>query len=355
MAKRDPNKTARNKRVKELKEQRRDLLGQVLKDTGIETEQSLNAIIGSKNDTYFDLKHDVISSAEEFIKRWISELVRHAKTEGSSNRILTLAQNHDSFKQYLLNFLEGSFYKHYDELYRVRPTVDKATLWIGQERANYGLLVTPRFKNGQWENDKSEIRAFKKEYWTIGHILETGLVVPGDEERITFSSVDNYLAFFKSTLVRASGSPYEKAIANAYKEYVLSSQNQERVPLLIPEFRYLGVARDHVYRLDFMVINPYTQSRVGFELSPWSTHGKLTGTKDKLQKEINAEASANFEKEMKKHRSYFKEHDVTVLIYTDSNLADCNKIFNEDISPLLEVTPTIKPMDFISFSKLFST
>ncbi len=165
-----------------------------------------------------------------------------------------------------------------------RPTVNEAELWIGQNNADFGLFISPRFKNGQWENDKSEIRHFKKRYWSIGHVLETGLVVPDKDEKITFNDVDAYLTFFKSVLVRSAGSKYQDEIAEMYAEYVRNAEKPEDVPLLIPEFRYDGREKKHKYRLDFTVINPDTMDKVGFELSPWSSHGRLTGTKDKTQK-----------------------------------------------------------------------
>lgn len=78
------------------------------------------------------------------------------------------------------------------------------------------ILVTPRFENGEWENDVSEIRHFQPDYWTVGHVMKTGLVVPHVCEKIEFSSVEQYLAFFKNVLVRPSGSPYELQIAEKY-------------------------------------------------------------------------------------------------------------------------------------------
>ena len=62
MAKRDPNKTARNRIILKLKEELRELLPAVLKKTGIPNEASLNAQLGSRNDDYFDLKNDIINS-----------------------------------------------------------------------------------------------------------------------------------------------------------------------------------------------------------------------------------------------------------------------------------------------------
>ncbi len=106
---------------------------------------------------------------------------------------------------------------------------------------------------------------------------------------------------------------------------------------MIPEFRYRGLEKSHRYRLDFMVTNPYTLNRYGFELSPWSNHGKRTGTKGKTQKDINLEAQANFEKEAKKLRAYFKTHGVYTQVFTDEQLTDCPKLFNDEIRPLLDV------------------
>jgi hypothetical protein len=50
-------------------------------------------------------------------------------------------------------------------------------------------------------------------------VLQSGLVVKDDPDKIEFKDVDAYLTFFKNTLVRASGSTYEKEIA---KRYILS-------------------------------------------------------------------------------------------------------------------------------------
>ena len=81
-------------------------------------------------------------------------------------------------------------------LYKMRPQVQEAEVWIGENNADYGLLVSPRFANGQWENDKSEIRHFQKRYFSIGHVLATGLVIPGKDAKITFNNVEEYLTFF---------------------------------------------------------------------------------------------------------------------------------------------------------------
>ena len=349
MAKRDPNKTARNRIIQAIKEELRSLLPAVLHDVGLASEASLNAKIGSKTDDFFDLKHDVIHSHDEFVIRWLKGLKIAAIDEGQAayHWIYDNLKKHDSFKKYVLLFLKRSYLKHFEELSKKRPDVDEALAWIGQTNANYGLLITPRFRNAEWENDKSAIRSFDKAYWTIGHVMQTGLVIPGKKDKIfKFADIDQYLLFFTDTLVRNSGSPYEYDIACHYSDFVKAHESPESVPLLIPEFRYDGLAKKHIYRLDFLIIDPYTLEKVGFELSPWSTHGYLSKIGGLTQKEINEMAKDNFENEMKKHRSFFKKHGIYCLIYTDDSLKDTKKLFDEEIKPFL--TPD-RPQHQLSF------
>jgi len=348
MAKRDPEKSARNRIIGKIKDELRALLPTVLAETGAISEESLNAKIGSKHDEFFDLKNEVILSQDEFTNKWLRGLKAAATTHGSDayTWILGNIKNSASFKKYLLLFLKRSYLKRFDELSKNRPKSSDSVLWIGQENANYGLLVTPRFVGGEWENDKSEIRKFDHGYWTIGHVLKTGLVIPGKNKIFKFNDLEQYLLFFTDTLVRNSGSGYEYAIAEQYADFVRESENPLDVPLLIPEFRYRGLEKKHKYRLDFLLINPYTLNRYGIELSPWSTHGYLSKTKELTQKKINEVAQGNFEKETKKLRDYFKTHGIYTLIYTDEQLADCVSLFSNDIAPLLKAE---KPSNQLSF------
>ena len=348
MAKRDPNKSARNRIIESLKKELRELLPTVLKETGERSEAALNATLGSKNDEFFDLKNDVIHSQDQFVNQWMTGLQKAALAEegGAVVWLWKSLKKYPNFRRYTLLFLERSYLKHFEELSKNRPSLDESELWIGQKNAHYGLFVTPRFAGGKWENDKSEIRALKVPYFTIGHVLQAGLVIPGKNNRVTFKDVEQYLTFFQETLVRNSGSQYEYDLAGLYCDYVRNHANPLEVPLLIPEFRYDGLAVKHVYRLDFLVINPYTFDKTGFELSPWSTHGYLYKTKELTQAQINAMAADNFAKEMKKHRSFFKKHGVMCLIFTDDDLQDIQGIFDEYVLPCLEPE---KPKTQLSF------
>jgi len=355
VAKRDPNKTARNKRIAAMKERLRALLPQVLKETGIGGEASLNAKIGGKADEFIDLKNEVITSPEHYASLYLDGFKGSLSTTGfrtSYDEMYNQFNRSKAAQEYLLLFLERSYLKHFDELSKKRPSVAEAEIWIGQNAADYGLLVTPRFAKGEWENDKSEIRHFKPAYWTIGHVLETGLVIPGKDKRMPFPNVDAYLDFFENVLVRHSKSPHQIKLAERYSAYVRASAKPLAVPLLIPELRYEGRAIKHKYRLDFCVIDPVTMQKTGFELSPWSTHGELTGTKGKTQKQINAEASANFDKEMHKHKQYYKKHGIFALIYTDADLADVDGVF-ADIEDCLDPKPVNAQLNFHLLSGFF--
>ena len=340
MAKRDPNKTARNKRDKEITAELKTLWPTVSADTGVTDLQSFNALIGGKAATFIDLKNSVIKSADEYISSYLAGFKTAREDDGwtaggASFSAETLVKNFATLtktkavKQYFLLFLQRSFLRHYDELIRERPSATDAEVWIGQNNSDYGILITPRYKNGEWENDQSEIRHFPKLYWTIGHVLTSGLVVQGDAKPLHFGTVDAYLEFFLKVLVRPSGSKHERDIARLYCDYAKGQERPEDVPLLIPELRYNGKDKKHKYRMDFCIIDPVTLKKIGIELSPWSTHGLLKGTKDKTQKQINEEAPANFEKEASKMRDYFQKHRITTLIYTDTQLADIDLVFKE--------------------------
>lgn len=360
MPKRDPELTARNKIINGLSQEIKDLLPEVLKVTGFDSVFSLNGKIGGKFAQFIDIQNEVITSPDHFISLWLQGYKEDLQSRGSyaenSNLYETyrLLQKHSVFKDYLFLFLRRVYLRNFDALSKKRPTIEDAEIYIGQNNANYGILVTPRFVSGDfWENDKSEIRHFKKQYWSIGHILETGFVIPNKNDRITFRDIPDYLNFFVNVIVRNSGSKYEMEIAELYREYVLAHSRPENIPLLIPEYRYEGIDVIHKYRLDFTIIEPNDLNKIGFELSPWSTHGYLKGTKKMTQKAINEKASGNFEKEMRKHKSYFKKHGIFTLIYTDEDLKDTSKIF-EDMKLYLEPKTSSKQLKIHIFDDFFT-
>lgn len=360
MAKRNPEQTARNKIIKSLTEDLKKLRPEVLKVTGIDSEYSLHGKIGGKFAQYIDIKNVVVHSPEHFITLWLEGFKRYILEEvderwrNTNNHYQTylILQKHKVFQDYLFIFLKRMYLRNIDALSKKKPTIEESEIWIGQTNADYGILITPRFNGMNWENDKSEIRHFEKRYWSIGHILETGLVIPYKKAQIEFKTVEEYLNFFTNVIVRNSGSKYEYELAELYSDFVRKSEHPEDIPLLIPEFRYDGLEKKHKYRLDFTIIESSELNKIGFELSPWSSHGYLSKTKSLTQAQINDIARGNFEKEMTKHKSYFKKHGVFVLIYTDADLKDVNSIF-EDMKQYLEPKKVGTQIKFHIFSDFF--
>ena len=359
MAQRDPERTARKKNIDALTEKLRNLQDEVLEQTNFDSVYSLHGKIGGKFDQFIDIKNEVITSSEQFIYLWLEGYKKDLQSRGkyaeNSNIYETyrLLQKHSVFKDYLFIFLKRVYWRNYEALSKRRPTVDDAEIYIGQNNANYGILVTPRFVNGIWENDKSEIRHFKKQYWSIGHILETGFIIPNKNDKMTFKDIPDYLNFFVNVIVRNSGSKYEMEIAELYRAFVLSHKKPENIPLLIPEYRYEGIDIVHKYRLDFTIIEPNDLNKIGFELSPWSSHGQLTGVKQMTQAQVNEKAKGNFEKEMTKHKNYFRKHGIFSLIYTDTDLANTKNIFN-DMEKYLEPKTSEQQLKLHIFDDFFN-
>lgn len=344
MAKRDPEKTARNKRIIEISEVLNTIRPEVMRVSECTSEQSLHGKIGGKNAEFIDIRNEIIYTPDQYIGLWLQGFLKVLeerssfgvdKSECRYHQLHRLIKYSEVFRKYTFLFLERTFWRNFEALSRRRPSIEESELWIGQTNANYGILVTPRFRNEKWENDKSEIRHFKHGYWTIAHILETGLVIPGKDNRILFHNIEEYLTFFINVLVRNTGSVHQMNLAERYCDYVINkSDNPYNVPLLIPELRYAGLERNHKYRLDFCIIDTYTLSKIGIELSPWSSHGYIKGTKGKKQKEINRLAREHFEYEITKQKEYLRKFGVFTLIYSDTDLANPDQIFN-NILPYL--------------------
>lgn len=332
-------------KIQKIQEELRAILPKVLEHTGLAAESNLNAVIGSKAEILIDQWKAVISTPDEYIDHWMNGL-RNFIERNPHNRQIRLFKetlsSSEEYQHYVHLFLTRSFYNHERGWNRPRPLPSEAQVWIGPNHADYGLLVSPRFKDGQWENDKSEIRHFKKNYWTLGHVLHTGLVIKDRKEVIEFSSIENFLLHYKNSYVRITGSKYQMEIADLYSDYVMSKENKEDIPILFPELRYGNSEKKHIYRVDYAIFNQSNQRKVGFELSPWSSHGYLSGTKEKSQKEINEDALRNFSRETLRSRRFYLDKDMTILTYTDDQLLNIREIF-EDIKIYLESKTVITP------------
>lgn len=298
--------------------------------------QSMHALIGGKNNTFVDSVRMQFQDPKDFIARWVKGLIdkyghkEYVRDDGSTyNYILIELIKNEYFKKYIFTFLERNFYRNLIPRIRHKPDDILWELWIGGNDFILGLLITPVIRNSIWTNDVSEIRRTNYKYWTIGHIMKTGFVDPDSKEKIEFCSHEELFVFYRSILKKLSKSQYEKGIYDRYIDYLMRSECIEDEPLLIPEIRHAGLEKQHLYRLDFTILNPHTHDYIGFELSPSSSHMSVTGIKSgKTQKQMNKDLSIKWDKEMKKRNDYFAEYGIYTITYTDEQLQDMDAVFS---------------------------
>ena len=319
---------------------------------------SLHGLIGGKNNRYTDCVRTQFTDPKDVLAQWLKGLNDDAENrarkgwEGSSNRIVALLKD-DLLREYTMLFLERNFYRNFLERTRCKPDDEMWSIWFGAGKQVWGLLLTPVLRAGEWTNDVSEIRRAEYSYWTIGHVLETGLIDPAREKPYTFSDVQALIDFYQSVLKRTSNSQYEEIVYDMYCDYIYASDHVESEPLLIPEFRYGGPKKKHEHRLDFTVLNSHTMTTVGFEISPASSHMSVAGIKAKKQHEVNEELRIRWEKEMVKRNDYFQTFGIPIVTFTDGRLQDIDACFSE-ISKALSARDNKKPIFNDEINRLLS-
>ena len=306
------------------------------------TLQGFHAVIGGKNNIYANCINTQFKDPEDFIAHWTVGLTRIVKEKDAANlkfdgKFLRDSAAHDvarilrnpAGRAYIHTFLRRNFYRQYDARVRYKPDENLWAIWFGSPNALFGLLISPDLRNGEWVNDKSQMRREPYVYWTVGHVLMTGLVTPDEPEPMKFADVASLITFYRFLVKKVSNSQYEKGIVDWYIRYLQSSSDVLGEPLLIPEFRYAGLDKKHEFRLDYTIFNVHTQEQTGFELSPHSTHGALKQIKDKTQKAVNRELAIKWEHEMDKRNKYFKKYKIPVITFADSALANLDECFAE--------------------------
>lgn len=301
---------------------------------------SFHAHIGRNNNTFVDSVRTRFGGPQEFIALWLDGLeamlddVKSRSLTGYGGRpveehLVLQCLKDQLLRQYTLKFLERNFYRNYKERTRHKPDDMLWRVWFGSGDLFWGLLIAPAHRNNTWTNDKSQMRRESYTYWTVGHVLATGLFDPNSKEPFKFTSVTEFLTFYRSVLKRVSNSKYEREICDLYLNYLESSAAPLEEPLLIPEFRYAGTERKHEYRLDFTILNGHTFQFTGFELSPASTHIKVEKVGAKSQAELNLELARAWQREVAKRNAYFQTYGVTVVTFADDDLKDVGACFEQ--------------------------
>ncbi|MEO4005822.1 hypothetical protein [Flavobacterium sp. CAU 1735] len=286
---------------------------------------SLHGTIGLNKAANLDLVHGMWPTYEDYIASWLSGL-KDLIASGRNSMMQKIFKVKE-IREYILLFLERDFYRHYKIRVKQKPQENLWSIWFGNSTLTWGLLIAPRFWDGVWYNKPARIRKVDFEYWTVGQILKTGLVDPENDKLYKFRDLAVFMNFYESILKRVSNSIYEKAIFDFYKDYINSSADPLSEPFLIPEFRYDGLTKKHKYRLDFTILNCHTGERIGFELSPQSTHMAVSGIKSKTQIEMNEDLSKRWAHEMTKRNEYFQQYGITTITFTDEQLKDMEHCF----------------------------
>jgi hypothetical protein len=300
----------------------------------------MHAHIGRNNNTFVDSIRTQFTGPDDFIAKWIVGLQaaladRAAKgklTYGdkkSSDAIVFDALQNDILRGYTFKFLERNFYRNFRARIRAKPGDDLWNIWFGSGDLVWGLAISPAYRNAEWTNDKSQMRRENYQYWTLRHVLDTGLIDPTSETPLKFQTIDDFTAFYRSVLKRVSNSNYEKGISDRYLAYLAQSKAPLDEPLLIPELRYAGRDKKHEHRLDFSVLNGHTFELTGFELSPASTHIRVSHMQDKTQKAVNEQLAADWNKEIRKRNDYFDKFGIPIVTFADAELVDLDKCFDK--------------------------
>ncbi|HIF9162854.1 TPA: topoisomerase II [Photobacterium damselae] len=308
--------------------------------TGKNSIHSFHAMMGANNNVYVDSVNSAFLDPKDFITQWLDGLADKIKERMAENKLkptvygvkreyfLMLALQDRILKEYLFLFLTRNFYRNFKERIRSKPNESLWSIWFGSGNLVWGLLISPEIRNDDWANDKSEIRRSKFNFWTIRHVMKTGLLDPESKDPVKFNNPEDFIQFYRSVLKRVSNSQYEKAIADLYIKYLKNSSSPYEEPFLIPELRYAGKESKHKYRLDYTILNPYTMELIGFEISPASTHMAIARIKDAKKVQINRELSDKWTKEMDKRNDYFSKFGITTITFTDEELQNIDACFD---------------------------
>lgn len=299
---------------------------------------SFHAHIGRNNNTFVDSVRTRFTGPQDLIARWIVGLhnaLDARKASGKhryggglhSEEVVLRCLQEEKLREYTFHFLERNFYRNFRERTRNKPDDALWSVWFGAGNLSWGLIIAPARRNDEWTNDKSQMRRESYTYWTLGHVLSTGLHDPTSESPLKFESIESFSTFYRSVLKRVSNSLYEQAICDRYLNYLGRSDNPLDEPLLIPEFRYAGKEKHHEFRLDFTVLNGYTFDFTGFELSPSSTHIRVQKAAGKTQTQLNEELAKAWEHEVQKRNANFQTYGINVVTFADRALKDIDACF----------------------------
>lgn len=288
---------------------------------------SLNSTINSRIICFAKIKELSYTTAEQLLDVYCGEL-----SELKDDIIYEFLRDEDCWKYFEI-YIRRYFVRKEKELSRNKPKQKMYELWFGDNYNCYGIMITPVFRYSYqhnmniWENDKSEIRKVDFKYWSVSHILKTGLIDLERNELISFVDIEDLIDFYKRVFFARSKSKYEKMIMIKYFELLRKLTDYDKVAFLIPELR-LKKEEQHKYRLDFTALcTGEVEKYIGFELSPDSTHAFTQNIEQKSSHEIIREEIKRWEKEIGKRNEYYEEFEIHVRTFMEKELQDIDKCF----------------------------
>lgn len=325
----------------ELQPQIYNLYCQLIDENKIEdytkSIQGFHGAIGYGNDKFAKIKISQFNNSQEYIMAWLQgyqQNLRERKIEESKTGIsyppkaLDLLFHNESFISYLLLYLQRNFYIHYKERTRKKVSEFNYVVHFGDNNHLKSLYVSP-YKTKQniattsgsnWQNKMSEVLKVDFEYFSIGHLLKTGIVVNKNKLE-TFNSFDDVLSFYEN-LYEIAHPANERPFIRLYIDYIKEvkarkdTQQLLDTPLLIPEFRYKEDAIRHEYRIDFLIINCTQDEYYGIDLSPTNTHVRS----ETINKDWN--------KETTRLTKFVDKYHLHPYYFADNELCDISNCFN---------------------------
>lgn len=295
---------------------------------------SLNSVICGKNRELGKCDTLRFENFDEFMTIWSSNLKENDE-KYQQKSLLSLIMKNNILQEYALKLLEKNFYDNYDDRTRVKPTEKQEIIWFGNNN-KYAIYITPVYRNNILVNDRSEIRRVKFKYWSIGHIMTTGIYDCTNSKFIKFETYRDLINFF-ITLSQNAHYKYEQPIFNLYIEYLKNKYNHcidnkdidfinNSEPILIPELRFNGKEINHKYRMDFTILNSNINRYYGFELSPTSSHMSTSNPYNSYESKI--ELKNKWNKEMNKRNDYVYDFDICTITFSDDHLKDIQNCFD---------------------------
>lgn len=288
---------------------------------------SLNSTINCRINDFAKIKELSYATADALLDVYCEELRKREED------IIYEFLRDEGCWEYFENYIRRYFVRKEKELSRNKPKQKMYELWFGDNNNCFGIMITPVYrysfkeKMNIWENDKSEIRKVDFRYWSVAHILRTGLIDIEKNELISFTDIDELIDFYKRVFYDKSKSKYEKSIMQKYFELLRQASDYDKVAFLIPELRFKKEER-HKYRLDFTVLSAEeTEKHMGFELSPDSTHAYTQNLEQKRAHEIRKEEIQRWNKEIGKSNEYYEEFNIHVRTFRERELQDIDKCF----------------------------